>query len=180
MMKKVILISVCLSLFGCGGSSSDDGYDVYDLINASNAVEGKTVRPSDSELPLVVDVKSSSESIDGIIRAMESIESEVGYQVFKHKEDGETADIVIESSDIGCITSIPQGTFKYTVKVGDISMCKNITFDFVGYRVLGLYRSDMDAYKLIKQRTKIADSAIATIYNNQPGTKVSDLVIINK
>jgi|GEM_PF-6733496 len=180
-MKRLAIAALMFSLAGCGGSGDDDaGADIKNLISSTNAVDGKTVRPSDADLPLVIKVESESADIDKILLSLERIEQVAGYQIIRFSNGTEQADITIKSSNVGCLTSIPLGNWQYTIEVGDMASCPNVTFDLVAYKIFGLNRTDKDTYRVLKSQSALADSALATIYNNPPNTPVSELSVINK
>nr|WP_320125769.1 hypothetical protein [uncultured Shewanella sp.] len=179
-MKRLAIVALMVSLAGCGGSDGGSGSEVKDLISSTNAVDGKIVRPSDADLPLVIKVESESADIDKILLSLERIEQVAGYQIIRFSNGTEQADITIKSSNVGCLTSIPLGNWQYTIEVGDMASCPNVTFDLVAYKIFGLNRTDKDTYRVLKSQSALADSALATIYNNPPNTSVSDLSVINK
>lgn len=181
-MKRLALMALMVSLAGCGGGGGDDdvGADIKNLISSTNAVDGKTVRPSDADLPLVIAVESHSADIDKILLSLERIEQVAGYQIIRYSNGTEQADITIKSSNVGCLTSIPLGNWQYTIEVGDMASCHNVTFDLVAYKIFGLNRTDKDSYRVLKAQSTLADSALATIYNNPPNTPISELSVISK
>lgn len=179
-MKRLAIVALMVSLVGCGGSDGGSGSEVKDLISSTNSVNGRTVRPADADLPLVVKVESTSDAIDKILASLERIELVAGYQIIRYSVGDELADITIRSSDAGCLTSIPLGEWDYTIEVGDLTSCPNVTYDLISYKIFGLNRTDKDSYRVLKNQSNLADSAIATLYNNQPNTPVSDLNVINK
>lgn len=178
-MKRLALMTLVVSLAGCGGDDDVDA-DIKNLISSTNAVDWKTVRPSDADLPLVIAVESSSEDIDKILLSLERIEQVAGYQIIRYSNGTEQADITIKSSNVGCLTSIPLGNWQYTIKVGDMTYCPNVTFDLVAYKIFGLNRTNKDSYRVLKAQSTLADSALATIYNNPPNTPISELSVIRK
>lgn len=183
-----ILTALTLVLFttmGCGGGESGNELDstnsqVQSLIESANAINGRSTRPTDIELPLVIRIESTSEAIDKILAALERIELVAGYQLIRRSIEDEPANITIKAADFGCLTSIPLGNWKYVIEVGDLTSCPNVTYDLISYKIFGLNRTNSSTYQTLKTQSALADSAIATIYNNPPDTAVNELTIIHK
>ena len=177
-LLNTLVISSALMLSACGGSddapiSADQ--QVLNLIKDTNAVLGVTVRPADDELPLAVILADDSQAVANTYEVLEAITFGAGFIVVS-QTDQAPAMLTISYSANSCGSSAPNYDHgsKYAgfFYMGPIDGKVCASAQALSYKFLGLKRGEQ-----ITARDAIADRAIATLYNNPPGTKLEELTL---
>lgn len=184
-MKRLplLLTSALLMLTACGGGDSDpvisDDQQVLNMLERSNLVQGGISRPGDDMLPLTVALEDDSEILSQTLAALEGIAFEVGYPIVVVSQSDKPQLLIAHGQNTcNAIAKAPEiSTWATVFKMGSVDGCGAFSAVSMSYRFLGLKRGTADFYKGIDKRNVIADRAIATIYNNPPGTQLDAITL---
>lgn len=180
----ILLASALLTLTACGGSDSSpvisEDQQVLNMLSNSNMLQGGIVRPADNELPLTVALEDDSEILRQTLGTLEGIAFEAGYPLTVVSNSDKPQLLIAHGANtcngVGSRSEISPWAMVF--EVGSIEGCGAFSAVSMSYRFLGLKRGGaegLDFFKRIDKRNVIADRAIATLYNNPPGTPLDAL-----